>query len=228
MVAVLVPDDYFGEILGAGLLAKFVMMLLGIPIYVCATASVPIAAMLIAKGITPGAALVFLMTGPATNVATIATISKLIGRRAALVYLVTVAVSALGAGMLLDAIYTMSDTRALASMPWMVPDFVGHASAVVLLGVIAFALLVRPSEHAERPDQGEAPRSATLEITGMTCGHCAETIARTLLEFQGVSSADVDLKSGQAVVRGAAFEVSDLRRSIEELGYGVKQAGMTE
>ena len=69
VISALVPDGYFAEKLGTGILAMVVMMLLGIPVYVCATASVPVAAALILKGLTPGAALVFLMTGTATTAA---------------------------------------------------------------------------------------------------------------------------------------------------------------
>src|SRR4030042_6037740 len=74
LISVLVPDDFFAEKLGTGIFAMVVMMFLGIPVYVCATASVPVAAALMMKGLTPGAALVFLMTGPAPNLANFLTI----------------------------------------------------------------------------------------------------------------------------------------------------------
>ena len=99
LIAALVPDDYFSTVLGGGILSMLVMMLVGIPIYVCATASVPIAAALIMKGVSPGAALVFLMTGPATNAATISTVWKTMGRRAAGLYLGTVAGASILAGL---------------------------------------------------------------------------------------------------------------------------------
>ena len=103
-ISVLVPDDFFAEKLGTGIFAMLVMMALGIPMYVCATASVPIAAALILKGLTPGAALVFLMTGPATNAATFVTIWKILGRATAIIYLATIAGCSLLSGILLDYI----------------------------------------------------------------------------------------------------------------------------
>ena len=106
-ISAMVPDDFFAEKLGSGIGAMLLMMLLGIPVYVCATASIPVAAAMIAKGLSPGAALVFLMTGPATNAAALATIWKVMGSRTAIVYLLTVAFCALGSGILLD---------------WMFPD----------------------------------------------------------------------------------------------------------
>ena len=81
LIAAFVPREIFEGALGTGPLAMGAMMLLGLPLYVCATASVPIAAALIAKGVSPGAALVFLMTGPATNAAAIATVWRVLGRR---------------------------------------------------------------------------------------------------------------------------------------------------
>lgn len=104
LVAAFVPADYFASSLGTGLGAKILMLLIGIPVYVCATATVPIAAALIGAGISPGAALVFLMAGPATNAATLTTIWKLLGRMSATLYLVMVGLTALGAGILLDLI----------------------------------------------------------------------------------------------------------------------------
>lgn len=99
VIGALAPPDIFERIPGGFWVQMFFMMAVGIPIYVCATSSVPIAAALIMKGLSPGAALVFLITGPATNAAAISTIWKIMGRRTALMYLVVVAVFALLSGL---------------------------------------------------------------------------------------------------------------------------------
>jgi len=133
---------------GTGVGAIVVMMLLGIPLYVCATASIPVALALINTGVSPGAALAFLMTGPATNAAGIATVWKVMGPRTAVVYLVTVAMTALGAGLLLDHIFAATAGAVAPGMPGMIPDPVKWACAVVLLGVLAAAIFRRvPEEH---------------------------------------------------------------------------------
>ena len=135
------PNDLFAtELLGTGIFAMVVMMLFGIPIYVCATASVPVAAALIMKGLTPGAVLVFLVTGPATNAATFTTIWKVLGARTAIVYLLTVVVSALSAGLLLDAIFPHLGPSVRIHLHQMEPSIFGHVSAVVLLAVLGYAL----------------------------------------------------------------------------------------
>ncbi|MBA7649006.1 hypothetical protein ES703_56799 [subsurface metagenome] len=140
VISALVPDGYFAEKLGTGILAMVVMMLLGIPVYVCATASVPVAAALILKGLTPGAALVFLMTGPATNAASFVTIWKVLGRATAITYLAAVAGCALLSGILLDYIAAGVDFKIAARPGWMLPPAVKHISAVMLLAILTIAI----------------------------------------------------------------------------------------
>jgi len=254
-ITALVPNDFFAEMLGGGIGAMLIMMLVAIPVYVCATASVPVAAALILKGVSPGVALVFLMTGPATNAATIATIWKIMGRRTAITYLATVAVTALAAGLLLDHIYVASSTPVVQSMSWMLPGSVKTISAAVLLAVlaVAFAPSFRRSPAPEPgfarrhplwgywpfsllhfkqlsrqrvlpAPSGEASRTVTLSIKGMTCSHCAESVRRALGESAGVELAEVDLKAGKATVTGKRnLDVDELRHTIEELGYTVNQ-----
>ena len=142
-ITALAPEDYFADKLGTGVFAMVVMMLVGIPIYVCATASVPIAAALILKGLTPGAAFVFLMTGPATNAASFVTIWKILGGRTAIIYLATVAGCAILSGILLDYIAAGVDFEVVARPGWMLPHFVSYTSAVVLLVMLGFAVFGR-------------------------------------------------------------------------------------
>jgi hypothetical protein len=164
LIAGLIPDDFFAESLGTGIGAMLVMMALGIPLYVCATASVPIAAAMILKGLTPGAALVFLMTGPATNAASLATIWKTLGTRTALAYLAAVAVCSLASGILLDWIVGRIDLPLASASHWMPSPMVGNISAVVLIAVILHAVYGRylhgkPDSHGRRvshPTQSDA------------------------------------------------------------------------
>ncbi len=151
IISVAVPDDFFAEKLGTGIGAMVVMMFFGIPVYVCATASVPVAAALIMKGLTPGAALVFLMTGPATNAAAFTTIWKILGRRTAVTYIITVAGCALGAGLGLDYFAAGVDFNIASRAGWMLPVYVKNICAVILLTVLGFAICkqiwLRPRER---------------------------------------------------------------------------------
>lgn len=105
LITVLVPDDFFGGSFPNGWPALLAMLVVGLPTYVCATASTPIAAALVAKGMDPGAALVFLLAGPATNATTMAVVKGFLGGRVLAVYLTSIAVVALACGAIVNALY---------------------------------------------------------------------------------------------------------------------------
>ena len=142
-ISALVPDGFFADKLGTGIVPMLVMMVLGIPVYVCATASVPVAAALILKGLTPGAALVFLMTGPATNAAAFATIWKILGKATALTYLAAVAGCALLAGILLDYLAFDIKLDIANRAGWMLPQTIKYISTGLLLAILIFAMLTK-------------------------------------------------------------------------------------
>jgi uncharacterized membrane protein YraQ (UPF0718 family) len=140
LIAALVPENYFADKLSGGgnhILSMLIMMVVGIPVYVCATASVPIAVQLIAIGLSPGTAFVFLMTGPATNAATLATLASQVGKRAAAIFLLTVVVSSLAGGLILDAIFQGDVNQIIHAHGFMLPGWFKGICAVVLLGVLS-------------------------------------------------------------------------------------------
>ncbi|MFW6132749.1 MAG: SO_0444 family Cu/Zn efflux transporter [Planctomycetota bacterium] len=220
LISALVPPGSLRSVLGGGIVAMLVMMVVGVPVYVCATASVPVAAALIAKGASPGAALVFLMTGPATNAATIATIWRVLGHKTAVIYLATVAACALGAGLLLDAIFQIGHIPPPDRAGFMLPAALRWTAAAALLVVLAAALLTPYLRRKRGPGSGEAP-ATRLSIGGMTCSHCAATVREALLDCPGVTGAQVDLKGGTATVVGNP-DSDDLRRAVADAGYTVE------
>jgi hypothetical protein len=242
-ISAIVPKDFFGDVFGKGILQILVMMALGIPVYVCATASVPVAAALIAHaGVSPGAAMAFLITGPATNAATIATVWKTMGKRTAFFYLLTVAVTAFGSAVFLD--YGFPDlAKGVQTM------FTGHvhehgastwgfafdvASVAALLGVLGVALFkptlgrisgpVMPDackDHDHEHVHDHVHETLTFAVEGMTCSHCVETVTRALSRSPGVESANVDLDAKTAVVHGHDLDAHALARAVESVGYKI-------
>jgi uncharacterized membrane protein YraQ (UPF0718 family) len=105
IIGVMVPQDMMIRYMGGGLHSMLIMLVVGIPMYICATASTPVAAALILKGVSPGAALVFLLVGPATNITSLSVLFGLLGRRATAIYLVMVSLFAVLSGLVLDAVY---------------------------------------------------------------------------------------------------------------------------
>lgn len=148
IISAFTPVNFFSGKMGSGITQMLVMMAFGIPLYVCATASVPIAAAMMMKGISPGAALVFLMTGPATNAATIATIWKTMGKQITVIYLAVVAGTALASGILLNSLFTFPNFSTEHFTHEMLPPWFQAASAVAMLVMLAAALFKPSAKHA--------------------------------------------------------------------------------
>jgi hypothetical protein len=104
LIASLVPDGFLDRRLGSGLGVMLLMLAASLPMYVCASASTPVAATLIAKGLSPGAALVFLLAGAATNVATIVIVARQLGRRSLAIYLTSIGLTAILLGLATDRV----------------------------------------------------------------------------------------------------------------------------
>lgn len=134
VISALIPDDIVGSYLGGGLGSMLLMLLIGIPLYICATASTPIAAAMILKGVSPGAALVFLLVGPATNVASLSILLGFLGKRATAVYLTAIAVMSVISGLILDMVYGLSGVSVQAT--------VGQASEIIPMPVKLGAVVV--------------------------------------------------------------------------------------
>ena len=106
LITAAVPQSFFLQ-WGDGLLAMIVMVVVGLPMYICATASTPVAAGFLFAGVSPGAALVFMLTGPATNIATMGVIREQLGTRSLIAYMVGVIVSAIVSGLILNQLYAL-------------------------------------------------------------------------------------------------------------------------
>jgi Predicted permeases len=104
VLAGVLPEDFFLRFLPWPIVTMVLMALVGLPMYVCASASTPIAAAMIAKGLDPGSALVFMLTGPATNASTIAVVARMFGRRFVGVYVGSIVGVAIASGLLLNAV----------------------------------------------------------------------------------------------------------------------------
>lgn len=148
IITVLVPQELISEYLGGGLSSMMIMLAAGIPIYICASASTPIAASLILKGVSPGAALVFLLVGPATNMASLSVLTGLLGKRATLRYLLVLAATSVLAGLTVDQVYSFSGITAQAVVgqageiiPYQIQ--LSGALLIIMLSIKPFYSLIR-------------------------------------------------------------------------------------
>jgi copper chaperone CopZ len=215
-------------------------MAIGIPLYVCATASTPIAASLITAGLSPGAALVFLITGPATNTAAVATLLKVLGRRSTIIYLATVAVGALVTGLLVDGVISSGVVPLSAVVDTASGSMAGHEhehgggigwwvgqiSAVALLLVTARALWWRPKGSAGTDDEmvEVSVEQVTLDVKGMNCTHCVQSVTRALTGCEGVEEVEVLLENGSARIAGEGMAADQLVDAVNSLGFEAEVA----
>jgi uncharacterized membrane protein YraQ (UPF0718 family) len=148
VISAIIPQELMVQYLGGGLHSMLIMLIVGIPMYICATASTPVAAALILKGVSPGAALVFLLVGPATNVTSLSVLFGLLGKRATAIYLVTLSVFAVLSGLTVDMIYSgfgISASAVAGQAGEVIPywlQFVG-ALIVILLSIKPLYLFFR-------------------------------------------------------------------------------------
>jgi uncharacterized protein len=133
------PQEIVTNYLGSGWQAMFIMLLVGIPMYVCATGSIPIVAALMLKGMSPGAAFVFLMAGPATNSVALTVIGKQMGTKTVIIFLASVTISSMVLGMGLDLIWANFDINLLEHMTHhseTIPAWLELAASIVLITAI--------------------------------------------------------------------------------------------
>ena len=224
VISMVVPDDFFVDYFGNGFMGLIVMMFAGIPIYVCATASVPIALALMIKGLSPGAALVFLMTGPATNAATISTIWKILGKKTAFIYLLAVSGSSLIAGLLINLFSSEITSHIHSHDHWMLPAWVQIISSILILIIIANSLLrlYYPSIFISEDSLKNNEANFILSVGGMTCNNCVKSVTNLILDVKNVEYVDVDLITGKANIKGDNINIDDAIVAITSRGYSAE------
>lgn len=157
VITTLVPDTFFANYLGDGLMSMLVMLAVGLPLYVCATASTPVAAAMALKGLSPGAALVFLLAGPATNAATFTVVAKLMGKKVAAVYVASIAICAVVLGLAVNWLYAY---MGLSISSWVGAaqedshGIISIASAFILVGLVVYRLLPSVKKHGHSHSHG--------------------------------------------------------------------------
>lgn len=161
LIPTLLPPEWIGRTIGGGLPAMLAMLLVGLPMYVCATSSTPIAAALIAQGISPGAALVFLLAGPATNIATMLVVARQLGVRSLVVYLISIALVAVGFGLAVDAVFPLGGVSAWKPSAHAHP--VGSFTLSTVMGAVLVALMLHGvwvSARRRQPPSSSGPMSS--------------------------------------------------------------------
>jgi uncharacterized protein len=224
------PDSFVQTHIGTGFLGVLVAISVAIPLYVCATGSIPIAVAMIMKGFSPGAALAFLIAGPATNMVAITTVKKLLGTKIVLIYLSTIFIGSLGFGFLLDQIivnYNLPILSSVTSHAGMHHSLFSLISGGMLLmlfgGLYLFSIpLISSLFHKKRGE--EMPNEIKLSVPDMTCNHCKRNVGNILDSYEGVSSYEIDLNRKIVLLTHEdSVNIDGVQESLEKGGYGSKK-----
>ncbi len=226
-IALLIPPDFIANHFISDIYIQYVLMLsVSIPIYVCATASIPIAVALMLKGISPGAAFVFLMAGPATNASSIAIIKNILGKKTLYYYLSLIALTAVFFGIILDNFLTITPPKIISHVHNHEPNTVTLILTIIFLLILLNAYLSRfrasSIQSMNSPDKNnKSKNSIEMIVEGMTCNHCKESVESTINSFNGVNNTLVDLASGKVMVNGDDLDLLKIKEKIEGRGFKV-------
>jgi len=235
LISVVIPDDFFADKIPNDFLGMLIILVLSIPVYICATASVPVAAVLMLKGLSPGAALVLLMAGPATNAATITMIGKILGKKSLIGYLGAIITGALLSGLMIDYFLPADWFRVSEHFGHMaghdheemLPAWLKIGSAITLTLLILngyvqkFLNSKKMSSSENKISAFSADSIQTIYVGGMTCNHCKSNVENSVRSAAGVEDVTVDLISGQVDIKGKTIDIEKIKSGIKDIGYKI-------
>lgn len=226
LITVFVPDDWFVGLREFPLAAMLLVVLIAIPMYVCATGSIPIAMALMLKGLTPGVAFVLLMAGPAANFASVMILNRTVGRKATAIYVASVVITAIAFGCLIDYVLPAGwfAPRTLDAHSICHTEFGWFESGcslllAVLLGASAWRTLRRRNEHSHNHNI-DSEMTTEYKITGMNCAHCRASVEKAIAAVANVENVDVNLSSGIATVTGTA-PATHIEAAVRAAGFDI-------
>lgn len=225
LISVLIPDTLLVDLgISSGIWAMLVMIIIGLPMYICSTSSIPIALSLMAKGVSPGAAFVFLFMGPFTNVASLAIISRKLGKRTTVLYVLGAVITALGFGFLLDVLVPVLSFPVFTDVQnhtvtgfWDIVEIV-VAGVFFLLVFYTIYKKIRARFSSGRKTVVDSHPEYSFKVDGMHCDGCAAGVKDKLTSTKGVSSANVSFEDSRAVVK-ADISPSEIIKIVEKAGY---------
>lgn len=226
-----IPDSWFVVFKDNTLYSIIFVLLFSIPMYLCATGSIPIAVALMMKGLTPGAALVLLMAGPACSMASILVIDKVLGRKTLCVYLASISIGAIAFAFGIDY---------LLPSEWFIPmtskgmhhcdgvgTWIGYActAAFALMLLRAMNPFGKKKHHCHCHEEnhctcGHAEHVYIYNVSGMHCHHCVTNVTKAIESVSGTEDVQVSLQDGTATVKGT-FSQEELVKAVESLGFTI-------
>lgn len=222
-ISIFIPESFFSQYLNNNFLSMLIMLVVGIPMYICATSSTPIAASLILKGISPGAALVFLLVGPATNALTISAVAKTMGKKAVVIYLATISVASVMMGYIMNFIaFELNISIMHHAEHEMLPTWLKIGGSIILAIMFIVHFFSYLKDKFSNQSTTEAAKSiVSLDIEGMTCQYCVASVRKTLQTIEGVSDVEISLQNKNISFKNDNAKIDEIKERIRDAGFQV-------
>lgn len=203
LITIIVPTDLLSGLRSYPLLNMLVVLVIAAPMYVCATGSIPIAMALMMKGLSPGAALVFLMAGPATNMASILVLRKTLKRRTTALYILAIVLGSIACGLMIDYLlpaswFALTDA-ATAVCHRSELESLKIFSALVFVATLVYAM---SRKHNHEHGHDEQCNVRVFKVEGMRCNHCRAAVEQAVKGLEGVENVNVDITNGTISLSG--------------------------
>lgn len=223
IITVYVPEDFFSILGKTPVLSMIAVLIIAIPMYVCATGSIPIAMSLVMKGLSPGTALVLLMAGPAANFASFTLISREMGKKSAAIYLAAIIIGAMAFGLAIDYLlpsswFSISAMHATCHHGGSEASLFDSLCSLILVSLLLFTFIKRFTQ----PKININNMTTEYKITGMNCPHCQAAVTKSIAGVAGVEEVTVNLQSGIASVNGA-HNPADIIAAVRSAGFDVAE-----
>jgi uncharacterized membrane protein YraQ (UPF0718 family)/copper chaperone CopZ len=226
LITILVPDSFFTDLNLPSIVTMLIVLLIAIPMYVCSTGSIPIAAALMLKGLSPGAALVLLIAGPGVSVASLLVVGKSLGKKQLLFYLGSIIFGSMICGLFVDnflprewfAITSLCETSGhCASHAGVSASWFEIVSGIFLVLLLINAFMLKFFKKEETVNENQV----VYRIDGMSCNHCKNSVEKAIKALDNVEDVEVILGKKEAVVTGKPND-EIVKKTVEELGFEFK------
>ncbi len=228
VISLFIPPNLIADYFNLNsFLIYIVMLLVSLPLYVCATASIPIAVALMAKGISAGAVFVFLMAGPATNASSIAVIKNILGQKILYLYLLLISSTAIVFGVVLDTFF-MIDPSSIKNL---LHEHHTDGFISLFLSILFFATLT--NSYIYKIQRGKivtkdtatsaspSDENLSFKVKGMTCSHCKESVESAIYSFKTVINTSINLTTGDVLVIGNGLDENAIKEKIISRGFSI-------
>jgi uncharacterized membrane protein YraQ (UPF0718 family)/copper chaperone CopZ len=230
LISLVLPDDFFTLYLDNEFVSMLIVLAASVPVYVCATGSIPIAAVLMMKGLSPGAALVFLMAGPATNAATMAVIGKSIDKKTLLVYLVSIIGSAMVFGLLTNHFlphewFTAYISHLGHDHNEILPYWLKISSGILLALLILYGYLKKyifKNNSSIDSSTINMDNIVKIKVNRMTCSHCKQSVENKLSDLPEIASVNANPDKNEVLINGTNPDLNKIKTIISDLGFDYK------